>query len=70
MKNLYEFVPFDKETSSSLNSHFYKRLYKANSNSKIMVTPCEHAFHPVCLLKWSEIKMECPCCRSILPLIY
>ncbi|XP_074361162.1 transmembrane E3 ubiquitin-protein ligase FLY2-like [Apium graveolens] len=32
-----------------------------------MVTPCEHVFHSHCLLKWMDIKMDCPTCRRRLP---
>lgn len=61
---LTKFIDFDDSVSSQINNNFYKRLCKRNSGDKIIVTPCGHAFHPVCLLKWSEIRVECPCCRS------
>ena len=32
-----------------------------------MVTPCNHFFHPQCLQRWMDVKMECPTCRQILP---
>lgn len=32
-----------------------------------MVTPCDHFFHPECLERWMEIKLECPYCRTPLP---
>lgn len=32
-----------------------------------MVTPCDHFFHPECLERWMEIKLECPYCRTSLP---
>lgn len=32
-----------------------------------MVTPCGHFFHPHCLLRWMEVKMDCPTCRRPLP---
>lgn len=32
-----------------------------------MVTPCDHFFHPGCLQRWMDIKMECPTCRRSLP---
>ena len=34
---------------------------------QFMKTPCNHVFHPVCLTKWMEIRMECPYCRQDLP---
>lgn len=36
------------------------------SNSR-MVTPCDHFFHPACLNRWMDVKMECPTCRRALP---
>lgn len=32
-----------------------------------MVTPCNHFFHPECLNRWMDVKMECPTCRQPLP---
>eukprot|EP00210_Caulerpa_lentillifera_P001962 g1883.t1 len=32
-----------------------------------MVTPCGHFFHPHCLQRWMDVKMECPTCRQMLP---
>lgn len=32
-----------------------------------MVTPCSHFFHPQCLQRWMDVKMECPTCRQNLP---
>jgi hypothetical protein len=32
-----------------------------------MVTPCNHFFHPECLQRWMDVKMECPTCRGALP---
>ena len=32
-----------------------------------MVTPCGHFFHPSCLQRWMDVKMECPTCRQLLP---
>ncbi|GMH33221.1 hypothetical protein BSKO_01055 [Bryopsis sp. KO-2023] len=32
-----------------------------------MVTPCGHFFHPQCLQRWMDVKMECPTCRQNLP---
>lgn len=34
-----------------------------------MKTPCGHVFHPICLSKWMEIRMECPYCRQDLPVV-
>jgi len=32
-----------------------------------MVTPCNHFFHTKCLMRWMDIKQECPTCRGALP---
>lgn len=32
-----------------------------------MVTPCNHFFHNECLVRWMDVKMECPTCRGALP---
>ena len=32
-----------------------------------MVTPCNHFFHTKCLVRWMDIKQECPTCRRHLP---
>lgn len=32
-----------------------------------MVTPCGHVFHPHCLQRWMDVKLECPTCRRALP---
>jgi transmembrane E3 ubiquitin-protein ligase len=33
-----------------------------------MVTPCNHVYHTECLIRWIEIKLECPICRTELPI--
>ena len=44
---------------------FYKfyRISKNPRNKKYMRTPCNHAFHSLCLEKWLVRKKECPNCR-------
>lgn len=37
--------------------------------SRTMHTPCRHMFHEDCLSNWMSVKMECPTCRTPLPLI-
>lgn len=34
-----------------------------------MVTPCHHVFHSRCLEDWMMYKLQCPVCRSPLPLV-
>ena len=34
-----------------------------------MITPCDHLFHKQCLSQWISIKLECPVCRSVLPVV-
>jgi hypothetical protein len=36
-------------------------------NTEHMIAPCNHVFHEPCLLRWMDQKMECPVCRSRLP---
>lgn len=36
-------------------------------DTKLMVTPCKHIFHPECLKIWGERKNECPVCRKEIP---
>lgn len=42
---------------------------RIESGSRIMHTPCVHRFHEDCLSKWMDMKMECPTCRSVLPML-
>jgi transmembrane E3 ubiquitin-protein ligase len=32
-----------------------------------MLAPCEHLYHRDCLVRWMDVKMECPTCRTELP---
>jgi hypothetical protein len=36
-------------------------------DAQTMVTPCGHAFHSECLLRWMQEDMVCPFCRDVLP---
>ena len=36
---------------------------------EFMKTPCGHRYHPPCLIKWMEVKHECPFCRQAIPVI-
>jgi hypothetical protein len=51
---------------------FLKRCRRKNifsENMKLMLTPCQHIFHPECLKLWAEKKNECPVCRRGIPCI-
>lgn len=37
------------------------------AGDSVMQTPCEHVFHPECLLVWMQVKMVCPYCKAPLP---
>eukprot|EP01055_Gregarina_sp_Pseudo9_P005594 Gregarina_sp_Pseudo_9__5593@NODE_75_length_4573_cov_6_198721_g69_i0_p2_GENE_NODE_75_length_4573_cov_6_198721_g69_i0NODE_75_length_4573_cov_6_198721_g69_i0_p2_ORF_typecomplete_len659_score90_67zfRING_2/PF13639_6/1e10zfC3HC4_2/PF13923_6/2_2e03zfC3HC4_2/PF13923_6/1_3e08zfrbx1/PF12678_7/3e08zfC3HC4_3/PF13920_6/4_8e08zfRING_5/PF14634_6/5_4e07zfANAPC11/PF12861_7/3_3e06DUF2921/PF11145_8/6_8e06ProkRING_4/PF14447_6/1_4e05FANCL_C/PF11793_8/0_00079zfC3HC4/PF00097_25/0_00062zfRING_11/PF17123_5/0_00076Zn_rib len=37
------------------------------ADRQCVVTPCEHFFHKECLIKWMDVKLECPTCRRPLP---
>ncbi len=41
-----------------------------NQTVTLMVTPCQHKFHPVCLEEWLEYKKECPVDRKVMPMVY
>ncbi|EAS01841.3 zinc finger, C3HC4 type (RING finger) protein (macronuclear) [Tetrahymena thermophila SB210] len=52
----------------SNSSYFKDLIIKAKQKQNyIMKTPCDHKYHIPCLLKWMEVKMECPTCRAPLP---
>ena len=53
------FVPVEFSPFSSLTLGTERRNY--------MVTPCGHLYHTDCLLRWMDVKMECPACRAPLP---
>mmetsp|Transcript_13440 Transcript_13440/g.25324 ORF Transcript_13440/g.25324 Transcript_13440/m.25324 type:complete len:532 (-) Transcript_13440:881-2476(-) len=39
------------------------------SEVKSMHTPCGHTYHEECLKRWMDVKMQCPTCRSELPIV-
>lgn len=65
---LTDFLDCDDSFASTIKNKYHLRLCQKNSDNKIMVTPCGHGFHPMCLLKWYEIRMDCPSCRTPLNL--
>lgn len=58
-----------KESGDKLKVKIHRRKLKSIKPNYLMKAPCNHTFHPYCLLQWIEIKMECPCCRTVLPSI-
>ena len=58
-----------KENQMKIKRKFFHCLKKYNNNDYIMVTPCNHLFHPNCLKRWCLYKNECPICRKLIPLI-
>lgn len=46
---------------------FLKFFKNSNYRMNHMLTPCKHLFHSDCLEKWIINKLECPCCRNIIP---
>jgi hypothetical protein len=38
-----------------------------DGDQESMLTPCGHAFHSGCLLRWMQEDMVCPVCREVLP---
>ncbi|CAK56577.1 unnamed protein product (macronuclear) [Paramecium tetraurelia] len=45
-------------------------LNMATQLQLLMSTPCNHIFHPFCLIQWMQINLTCPLCKSSLPQIY
>ena len=63
----------DKEEKQiSLGEKLIKTIekWKNNYNKKpLMVTPCHHVYHSICLEKCLQSKNFCPCCRNQIPSI-
>ena len=62
----------DEEKKISFGEKIIKIIesWKKNLNKKpLMVTPCHHVYHTICLEKCLESKNFCPCCRSQIPSI-
>jgi hypothetical protein len=41
-----------------------------NNKTKLMITPCHHVFHTICLQNWMNVKLICPLCNNVLPDFY
>ena len=57
------------EQEKQLKSKILNRILKTKGQRYLMQTPCGHVFHTDCLMRWMDIKMECPHCRESLPQI-
>jgi hypothetical protein len=55
------FIPLTENPEQTQN------LQSQLTLKKYMETPCKHAFHELCLQKWMDQKMVCPCCRAKIP---
>ncbi|CAK62960.1 unnamed protein product (macronuclear) [Paramecium tetraurelia] len=63
-----------KNTSESYNVTseepvLVQTLNMATQKQLLMNTPCNHVFHPSCLIQWMQINLTCPLCKSSLPQI-
>eukprot|EP00347_Sterkiella_histriomuscorum_P023553 403334199 len=54
----------DVSNSDIQNSTSIPQYKKAK---EYMKTPCNHKFHVPCLKQWMNIRLECPCCRQVIP---
>lgn len=63
-----EVGPMDVETGhGSVECVICMNMVEVETTRARMVTPCNHIFHPPCLQRWMDVKMECPTCRTALP---
>ena len=69
-------IDINNEEKKIVKGNFFKKiigkiieiLNKMNQNKeKIMVTPCNHFYHSICLVPWLNISNKCPSCRAIIP---
>jgi hypothetical protein len=47
-----------------------QNICKKTKKSNLMITPCHHVFHSVCLENWMNVKLICPLCNHELPDFY
>jgi len=43
-------------------------IKKNSKNKEIMLLPCNHIFHSICLNEWIKKKMKCPLCSRTIPI--
>lgn len=63
------FVEENSECIICMNLLYIKGRNYTESLQETMHTPCGHMFHKECLINWMGIKMDCPTCRSALPVV-
>lgn len=44
-------------------------MTEIEQGDEMMLTPCNHAYHKECLLRWMQEQMVCPICRAALPIV-
>jgi hypothetical protein len=62
----------NEEKKISIGDRIIKSIerWKKNLNKKpLMITPCHHIYHTICLEKCLESRNLCPCCRTKIPSI-
>ena len=47
-----------------------KNIFIKYNKTKLMITPCHHVFHTICLQNWMNVKLICPLCNNELPDFY
>ena len=47
-----------------------KNIFMKYNKTKLMITPCHHVFHTICLQNWMNVKLICPLCNNVLPDFY
>ena len=65
-------VKDEEEKKISFGEKIIKLIesWKKNLNKKpLMITPCHHIYHTICLEKCLESRNLCPCCRTKIPSI-
>ena len=62
IQKIKEFLTISKEN--------IRNIFNKNNNRKLMITPCQHVFHTICLQNWMNIKLICPLCNNELPDFY
>lgn len=38
---------------------------RKNNDFIIMILPCNHKFHLICIQEWFKMKLNCPLCRAV-----